>query len=144
MKKRKSDERDADHRDALVDLAGDGAAADALDEREGDVAAVERQQRQQVHQREREADQAEHPEVVLHALFGALVERLRDPDRARDVLAALAVDEAAERLADLLRDVAGQLDRLPGRLADAELLAAKDEAEPVGPVDLLRPDGARA
>src|SRR4051812_25417090 len=34
-------ERDADRRDALVDLAGDRAPPDALDDREGDVPAVE-------------------------------------------------------------------------------------------------------
>src|SRR4051812_23410499 len=62
-------ERDADDRHSLVDLAPDGTAAQPLDERERNVSAVEREQREQVHQGEREADQAEHPEVALRALF---------------------------------------------------------------------------
>src|SRR4051812_43103189 len=62
------DERDADRGDALVDLARDRLPPDRLDHRERDVAAVERQQGQHVHQRERQADQPEHPEVVLCAL----------------------------------------------------------------------------
>src|SRR4029078_12954881 len=49
------DQAEADERDALVDLARDGAAADALDHREEDVAAVEREERQQVEERERHA-----------------------------------------------------------------------------------------
>src|ERR671935_271746 len=57
------DQREADHGRPLVDLARDGAAADALDDREEDVPAVERQQRQQVQEREREADQAEDLDV---------------------------------------------------------------------------------
>src|SRR5919197_5937944 len=55
------DERDPHDRDALVDLPPDGASAHALDEREGDVPAVERQQRQQVEEGEREAEEAEQP-----------------------------------------------------------------------------------
>src|SRR6476620_9095303 len=89
------DERDPDHGDPLVDLAADGAAAEPLDERERDVTAVERQQRQQVHQREREADQAEDPEVGLGALLLRGVQGLADPDRARDVLSPLAVHESS-------------------------------------------------
>jgi hypothetical protein len=45
-------ERDPDQRDALVDLAGHRPAADPLDQREDDVAAVERQQRQQIQERQ--------------------------------------------------------------------------------------------
>src|SRR5438874_8706624 len=45
-------ERDADRRDALVDLAAHRAPADPLDDRERDVPAVERQQREQVEERE--------------------------------------------------------------------------------------------
>ena len=61
MKNRSSTTTIPTTRDALVDLAPDGPAADAFDEREGDVAAVERQQRQQVEQGEREADQRRAP-----------------------------------------------------------------------------------
>src|SRR6266508_25817 len=90
------DEDDADGRDPLVYLPCNGAAADALDQREGDVPAVERQQREQVQQRERQADQSEHPQIVLDALLCSLVERLCDPDRAGDLLAALAAHEPGE------------------------------------------------
>src|SRR5207244_1448838 len=55
-------ERDADRRDPLVDLPPDGAAADALDDRERDVAPVQREQRQEIQERERQADQAQHPQ----------------------------------------------------------------------------------
>ena len=85
MKKSSRTTRDPDHRDALVDLPRHGAAADALDERERDVAAVQRQQRQQVQEREREADQPEHPEVRVRPLLDRLRGALDDPDRAGDV-----------------------------------------------------------
>src|SRR4051812_21949142 len=123
------DEGDADRRDALEDLAGDRFAADRLDHREGDVAAVEREQRKHVHQRQRETDEAEDPEVLLGALIGALRELLRDADRARDVLPPLTVDEAAERFADLARDDSRELHGPPRGLAEPELLTPQDEAE---------------
>jgi SAM-dependent methyltransferase len=44
------DHGDADHGDSLVDLPPDGAAAQPLDDREGDVPAVERQEWQEVQQ----------------------------------------------------------------------------------------------
>ena len=94
MKKSSSTTRDPDRGDALVDLTADRAAADALDQREDDVAAVERQQRQQVQQRERQAEQAEHPEVRLaRPASSASDEPCDDADRARDLLPALAVHE---------------------------------------------------
>ena len=65
------------------------------------MAAVERQQRQQVEQREREADQAEHAEVVARALLERLRRAADDADRARDVLAALAVDEVGRARAPI-------------------------------------------
>src|SRR5439155_12358490 len=61
------DERDPHDRHALVHLPPHCPPAHALDEREGDVPAVERQQRQQIEQRERAAEEAEQPEVGLEA-----------------------------------------------------------------------------
>src|SRR5215211_3915842 len=87
------DEEDSDGGHALVDLAADSAAADSLHDRERDVAAVQRQQRQQVQQRERQADQPEHPQVVLEPLMKGARGPLDDPNRARDVLPSLPVDE---------------------------------------------------
>src|SRR5947209_8131928 len=109
------DERDPERGDLLVDLPLDRAAADALDDREGDVAAVERQERQQVEQGEREADEPDDREVVLEPLRHRLCRGANDPDRSRDLLAALAVDEVADRSPDLLRQGAGQLQPVPER-----------------------------
>src|SRR4029079_4889450 len=61
-------DRNPDRRHALVDLTPHRAPADALDDREHDVTAVQRQQRKQVQQSEREAQQPEDPEVRLQAL----------------------------------------------------------------------------
>src|SRR5215210_1151853 len=95
-------ERDADHRNALVELAAECAAADPLDDREGDVAAVEREQRQEVEEREREADQAQHEDEVAEALVERLRGDLRDADGARDLAGALAGREPREEQGDLL------------------------------------------
>src|SRR4051794_27412890 len=65
------DERDPDRGDPLVDGARDRAAPDALDDREQDVSAVERQQWQQVEDREREADQPEDAEERRSPSFTA-------------------------------------------------------------------------
>src|SRR5207245_5542811 len=61
-------EHDSHDRDALVAVARERLAADSLDEREGDVAAVERQQWQQVQEREREEEEGEQEQVVLQPL----------------------------------------------------------------------------
>ena len=53
------EQRDPDRGHALVDLTSDSTAAKPFDDREQDVAAVERQQRQQIQNRQREADQPE-------------------------------------------------------------------------------------
>src|SRR5512133_643239 len=102
------DDEDPDRRHALVDLAPDRPAADPLDDREGNVAAVQGQQREQVEEGEREADQAEYPEIVLDSLVQRSRGALDDPDGAGDLLPAAAVDEMGERLADLLRDEPGE------------------------------------
>ncbi len=78
-----------DERDALVDLAREGAAADGLDEREEDVAAVERQQRQEVEERERHAHEREDLEVVGQADLQLLLRDADDPDRSGELAAPL-------------------------------------------------------
>src|SRR5215207_689470 len=103
-------DRDADDRDALVDFAGDCFPADALNERERDVSAVERQQWQQVQERERKADQAEHPEKRVRSLLDGIGGPLHEPDRTRDVLAPLTGHEPADTGANLLRDPPGVAD----------------------------------
>src|SRR5437763_9359547 len=132
------DERDADDRDTLVDLAAHGPAAKALDEREGDVAAVERQERQQVEERQRQAQEAEHPEVALEALVERLRGDLGDPDRARDLLPHLVVHEALDDEGRPLRDLARQLQRVPHGRWCREAGSMQDEAEAVHAVFLLR------
>src|SRR5829696_1136254 len=89
------DECDPDRGDALVDLPSNGSATGTFDDRERDVTTVEREQRKQVEQRQREAQQPEHPEVRLRAALERLGRSLDDPDRARDLLAA-ALDESPE------------------------------------------------
>src|SRR5919109_3383696 len=131
------DERDSDDRDALVDLAADGAPADALDDRERDVAAVERKQRQEVQQRQREADEPEHPEVGLQPPVERVRRAADDANRARDLLSAGALDEAAEHAADLLRDQPGQAERLSNGRGHGKVLELRAEAEPVRAVGVL-------
>src|SRR5437764_570012 len=104
-------QRDSDHRDAFVDGPADRLAADSLDQREGDVAAVERQQRQQVQEREREADQGQDGQVVAVALVHRLARGAHDSHRRRDLLAVRGRgdvhDPAAHRLGDVADVVAG-------------------------------------
>src|SRR5262249_27225422 len=103
-------EADADDRDALVDGATDRAAPNSLEQRERDVAAVERQQRQQIQKSEREADQGQDLEVVAVVRLDRLAGDVDDADRRRDVLAALApLDDAGERAPDPCRHVPGVL-----------------------------------
>ena len=92
-----SDEADPDDRDALVDLPADRPSADALGDREDDVATVERKQRQEVEQGDRERDEAEHEQEVLGPLLGRVGRALHDPDRARDLIAPGPCHEPAER-----------------------------------------------
>src|SRR3954467_14603883 len=82
------EERDSDRGDALVDLPADRAAAHALDDREQDVAAVERQERQEVQQCKRQADEAEHEQIPREADGDYLLRDIHDPGRPRDLLAA--------------------------------------------------------
>ena len=85
-------------RDPLVDLATDRAATDAFDDRERDVAAVEREQRKQVEQRERQADEREQLQVDAEVRLDRLARNARDPDGARDVSATLRVTRRANPL----------------------------------------------
>src|SRR5436190_73842 len=71
------EECDPDGRDALVDLPADRPTAQTLHDREEDVPAVERQQREQVEDRKREADEPEHEQVPREADRDAT---LRDVD----------------------------------------------------------------
>src|SRR5579862_1194060 len=111
-------ERHADERRALVDLPRHGPPADALDDREEDVPAVERQQRQEVEDRERHADQPEELEVPLEADLQVLRGRSDDPDRPGDLRALARVHEPAERAHRPRHD--------PPAVADREVRARHD------------------
>src|ERR687891_2010757 len=95
-------ERDPDHGDPFVERAAERAPPDPLDDREGDVPAVERQEREQVQERQREADQAEHENEVAEALVERLRGHLGDPHRARDLASALPPRQSREEEGDLL------------------------------------------
>src|SRR3712207_261211 len=90
-------ERDPDRGEALVGGARDRPAANGLDDRERDVAAVERKERQEVQEREREADEREDPQVGREPEVERLARSLDDPDGARDLVAAVARNEPRER-----------------------------------------------
>src|SRR5215212_1878291 len=77
---------DPHRRYAFVDLAPDRPPAEPLDERERDVTAVQRQQREQVQNRERQRDEGEDPQVEPDAsLVDHLARGVDYPDRARDL-----------------------------------------------------------
>ena len=86
MTKRKSTSAIPTIENALVRLARDRPAADPLGDREGDVAAVERQERQQVQEREREADERQHLQVVAEADLERLARDGGDADDARHLV----------------------------------------------------------
>ena len=121
--RQQQDQPEADDGDALVDLAGDGAAPDPLDEREEDVAAVERQERQEVQERERHAHEADDLEVVAEADLQRLLGDAHDADGARQLAAFLLVEEGAERVhrsgGDLPAVVRGEPGAVAERIRDA-------------------------
>ena len=83
-----------------------GRPRDFLDQRPEDVAAVERQDRQQVDEAEREADEGEQEQRPFEALFDHLVADIADPDDAGDLLALFLFEEMGE-------DVDGPASPLP-------------------------------
>ena len=79
-------EQEADRAGTLDDGERHAAAADLLDQAPEDVAAVERQEREQVDQAEREADHGENEDPLVGVEADRLIERLRAADHARDLL----------------------------------------------------------
>src|SRR6187551_1287992 len=76
------DDDDADDGGALVGRARDRAPTHPLGEREGDVPAVERQEREEIEERERERDEGEDAQVLAEAGLERLAGGLHDADRA--------------------------------------------------------------
>src|SRR5439155_27313267 len=93
------DDRHPDDRRALVDLARHRAAPYPLDERERDVTAVERQERQQIEKRERHAHESQNLEVVVETDSERRGGNADDADGARELSLFVAREEAADRLA---------------------------------------------
>src|SRR5215207_9446691 len=134
-------ERDPDNRDALVDLPTHRPAPYTLDYRESDVAAVERQQRQEIEQRQGEADEAQDPEEGLEPAVERARRSADDADRARDLLTPGTPDQAGEDAPDLLRDQAREPQRLPGGHVDRERFEVRTNPDSVAIVRVFeRPD----
>src|SRR5689334_15100170 len=87
------EECDSDRGDPLVDLPADGFPAQALDDREEDVTAVERQQREQVEDSERETDEPEHQQIPGEADRDDALRDVDDAGRPGDLLPAGARDD---------------------------------------------------
>ena len=81
---------------ALHHPEGHRSAAHLLDQAPEDVAAVERQEREEVDQAEREADHGEQDQRLAGAELDRLVGDVADADDARDLLALLRVEEVGE------------------------------------------------
>src|SRR6476469_6271487 len=69
---------------------------DLLDQAPEDVAGVERQERKQVDDREREADQGDQAKRLSHAELERLMRHVRDPDDPVDLLALLGLEDLPE------------------------------------------------
>ena len=113
------DEGEADHRRPLHHPQRDRAAAQFLDQRPEDVAAVERQDRQQVDQAEREADQGQQQQRRVDADVDRLVGDVADPDDAGDLLALFLFEDAGEDRGGFVGD---QPDRVGGAVKAAPTL----------------------
>src|SRR5262249_12132046 len=90
------DERKPDERCALVDLAGERAPADALDEREENVTAVERQDGNEIEERERHAHEREDPEVPRDAHPQCRSRGAADPDDRLEMLVRVRLEGPRE------------------------------------------------
>src|SRR3954447_24969443 len=94
----REDEREPDEACPLHDAEGDRPAADLLRERPEDVAAVERQEREQVDHAEGERDHGEQEDALRHAELDAPARRVVGADHAGDLLALLGLEDLGDRL----------------------------------------------
>src|SRR5690349_128487 len=99
------DEHEADDARALHRLERNGPPADPFDDRPEDVAAVEREEREEVDDRERQRDQREDRDRVARAFEDRLARRLVGADHAGELLSLFLVDQ-----------LRGQRDRLLGHV----------------------------
>ncbi len=115
-------EHEADRAGALHTPAGNPLAAHLLDQAPEDVAAVERQEREEVDQAEREADDGEQDERLGRArAVDRLVGDVAGPDDARDFLALLRRRRGWRRRSRSCGDQPHRVARLAGRAASAEV-----------------------
>src|SRR5918999_593951 len=118
----------------LHDAERDRFAADLLDDRPEDVAAVERQEREQVDDRQRQRDQGEDADRVGHVVEDRLAGHLVGADDAADLLAPLGIDQVQGKLDGLPGDqpeaVDREVERLAGRQRDARAALRVGEAQP--------------
>src|SRR3954452_18355515 len=84
------------HAGPLHDPEGDRAPTDLLHEAPEDVAAVQRQEREQIDDRQREADEGDQRQRLDGAVGERLMRDVRDPDDAVDLLALLRLEDLAE------------------------------------------------
>src|SRR5215207_2189463 len=137
-------QREPDHRRPLHHPQRDRAAAQFLDDRPEDVAAVERQDRQQVDQTQREADQGQQQDRFDGAAVDRLVGDVADADDAGDLLALFLLEDAGEDRGGFLGHLPDHVTCLGDGGADADL----GRFGPVGEADesaffglaVLRPD----
>jgi hypothetical protein len=117
-REQQQDEHEADHAGALHDAERDRPAAQLLGERPEDVAAVERQQREQVDHRERQRDQPEDEDRLLDVDVERAARRLVGADDAADLVAGLgAVEEPDDHADGRRRDLPHRVERLARRAA---------------------------
>ena len=118
------DKGDADHRRSLHHPQRDRlAAAQLLDDRPENVAAVERQDRDQVDEPEREADQCEQQEATFERAFfvQGVVGDVGDADDAGDLFALFLFEQVTEDVRRALGDFPDRVAGLRGCLSDGQV-----------------------
>src|SRR5215217_6039594 len=123
-------QREADEPGALHDAERDRATAQLLGQRPEDVAAVERQEREQVDDPERQRDHREQEQRAVGAEVDRLPRRLVRADDAGDLLALLLVEDPRDRLDRALGEDPHPLDAAVGGLDDPDAARQRLPAEP--------------
>src|SRR5919201_134006 len=116
------DKHESHHTGPLHDAEGDRPAPDFLDYGPEDVAPVERQEGEEVHDRQRQRDDRQDLDGVGHVAEDGLPGDLVGADHAADLLAALRVEEARRQACRLLADEPEGGPARAHRLAERELL----------------------
>src|SRR4051794_3461463 len=131
-------QRHPNERHAFVHLARNRAPADALDEREEDVSAVERQERDEIKERERDADEREDLEVPGDADPQGLGRVATDPDDGGQVGVRVRLDEGRQTGHRAGRHAPGVRDGTRQRLGEG--VSDGGQVDPENPM-AIAPDG---